>query len=175
MRSYSGFVESQGLTGRKSFPPLGRPASGTKIAGARLAQRYWPDLDVFRLRSEKFRLRNALCFSQAPQKILKSLGRNVRFPRFRGIQGFTTHFVSRFFPSVCDPPVGASLDLVSQNSSIARIRFQGKPKDQSPSLHLAPWPAEFEAPSHEGPSQSGSLKRHRNTLAVHFDSHCAYA
>ena len=40
-------------------------------------------------------------------------------------------FAFSFSPSVSEPPVRPSLDLVSQNSSLARIRFQGKPKGES--------------------------------------------
>jgi hypothetical protein len=91
---------------------------------------YWHAKRLFRLRTD---------YVEAPRKLLKSLGREMsEFAVSMRFQGFMTHFIRAFFRHpFSDPPVGPGLNLVSQNSPIARIRFQGKPKGESPEFaHL---------------------------------------
>ena len=89
--------------------------------------------DIFRLRTDKFRLRNDFVSPGGSQAVEIVGPRNVRFRSFVRFQGVTPAFFSRFLfrRPFSEPPVRPSLNLVSQNLSIARIRFQGKPKGES--------------------------------------------
>ena len=81
--------------------------------------------DIFRLRTDKFRLRNDFHSPGGSQAVEIVGARNVRFRSFVRFQGVTPAFFSRFLfrRPFSEPPVRPSLNLVSQNSSIARIRF----------------------------------------------------
>jgi hypothetical protein len=97
----------------------------------------------FRLRNENFacELINFACetilFRRAPRKLLKSFGREMSIFAgscdFKGLRPilFRAVFLGRFSLA---RRVWAFY-LVSQNSSIARIRFLRKSKGESPSLH----------------------------------------
>jgi hypothetical protein len=94
--------------------------------------------DIFRLRTDKFRLRNDFVSPGGSQAVEIIGARNVRFRSFVRFQGVTPAFFSRFLfrRPFSEPPVRPSLNLVSQNSSITRIRFQGKPKGESASVRI---------------------------------------
>jgi len=97
--------------------------------------------EMFRLRAIYFarELINFACdtilFRGAARKLLKSLGAKCAISQFRAISRGYAPFFSRFLfrRPFSEPPVGPSLNLVFQNSPIARIRFQGKPKRRADS------------------------------------------
>src|ERR1700722_18485085 len=95
--------------------------------------------DIFRLRTDKFRLRNDFVSPGGSQAVEIVEARNVRFRNFVRFQGVTPAFFSRclFRRLFSEPSVRPSLNLVSHNPSIARIRFQGKRKGESVSLNSA--------------------------------------
>ena len=77
---------------------------------------------------------DTILFRRAARKLLKSLGREmcdfVVSCDFKGLRPI--FFALSFSPSVFGSrPSGPSPNFVSQDSSIARIRFQGKPKGES--------------------------------------------
>jgi hypothetical protein len=91
----------------------------------------------FRLRSQNFacELINFACeaiwFRKAPRKLLKSLRREIVVTAvscdFKGLRPI--FFALLFRRPFSDPPVGLRLKFVSQNSSIARIRFRRRAKN----------------------------------------------
>jgi hypothetical protein len=109
--------------------------------------------EMLRLRSQNFacEVMNFACetilFRHAPSQAIEIVGaRNLRFRGFVRFQGFTTHFISPYFsPFVFRSHAvsGPSLNSVSLNSSIARIRFRGKPKGESVVSKFDVWSLEF--------------------------------
>jgi hypothetical protein len=93
----------------------------------------------FRLRNQNFacELENFACetflLRQAPSKLLKSLAHEISVFAvscdFKGLRPiFFRALLRRPFS---DPPRGPRLNSASQNSSLARIRLQGKSKGES--------------------------------------------
>jgi hypothetical protein len=122
--------------------------------------------EMLRKRSGNFACETIL-FRQAPRKLLKSLGREIRY--FRGFHAISmvcdpSFFCAFFRRPFSDPPVGPNLDLVSQNSSIARIRFQGKPKGESLSLQICAVPRNRSSSPSDQPFPEGGGMRGRILL-----------
>ena len=69
-----------------------------------------------------------ILFSSATAQAIEIVGWKLPISRFGAISRFTTHLFRAFSPSVFRADLGPSLNLVSQNSSIARILFQRKQK-----------------------------------------------
>jgi hypothetical protein len=125
------------MSGRRVHRLAGSKSIGQKLDVYAVAATYSDRREIslakrlFRLRTGKFRWRSVFVSPSSSQAIETVGARNFPFRGFVQFQGFAPNFFALLF-AVRFPirPSRPSFNLVSQNSSIARIRFQGKQKGE---------------------------------------------